>query len=101
MALPRATVCGRGDLVAENLLLRQQLAALTRPTRKRPRPRIPLLVLWDGSPIQRARPVKDFLAAGAGGLHEGSGRLRAVDHCTTILRGDSAREPGVRDRTCG
>lgn len=27
-----ATVCDRGDLVAENLLLRHQLAVLTRPT---------------------------------------------------------------------
>ncbi|HEY3079302.1 MAG TPA: hypothetical protein VGM69_05290 [Chloroflexota bacterium] len=32
----RATLCDRGDLVVENLLLRQQLAILTRPTRKRP-----------------------------------------------------------------
>lgn len=31
-----------------------------------------LLVLWDGAPIHRARPVKDFLAAGA------SRRLRLV-----------------------
>jgi len=31
----RASVCDRGDLVAENLLLRQQLAALPRPTGKR------------------------------------------------------------------
>jgi transposase len=27
----------------------------------------PLLVLWDGSPIHRAQPVKEFLAAGAAG----------------------------------
>jgi hypothetical protein len=33
----RATVRSRSDLVAENLLLRQQLAVLTRPTRTRPR----------------------------------------------------------------
>jgi putative transposase len=33
----RASVCDRGDLVVENLLLRQQLTALTRPTRKRSR----------------------------------------------------------------
>jgi putative transposase len=33
----RASVCGRGDLVVENLLLRQQLTALTRPTRERSR----------------------------------------------------------------
>jgi putative transposase len=37
-----ATVRDRGDLVAENLLLRHQLAVLTRPTRRRPRPRT-----WD------------------------------------------------------
>jgi transposase InsO family protein len=33
--LLRATIRRRGDLIAENLLLRQQLAILTRPTRKR------------------------------------------------------------------
>ena len=33
----RAAVRSRGDLAAENLLLRQQLAILARPTRKRPR----------------------------------------------------------------
>src|SRR5215207_6097927 len=33
----RALVSSRAELVAENLLLRQQLAVLTRPTRKRPR----------------------------------------------------------------
>jgi hypothetical protein len=37
VALLRATVRARDDLDAENLLLRQQLAVLTRPTRKRPR----------------------------------------------------------------
>jgi hypothetical protein len=36
-ALLRATVRDRSDLVAENVLLRQQLAVLARPTRKRPR----------------------------------------------------------------
>ena len=34
VALLRATIRARGDLVAENLLLRQQLDVLTRPTRK-------------------------------------------------------------------
>src|SRR3954453_13721411 len=34
--LLRATLRSRGDLVAENLFLRQQLAVLTRPTRTRP-----------------------------------------------------------------
>src|SRR5262245_5981629 len=37
VAVLRAVFASRGDLVAENLLLRQQLAVLTRPTRKRPR----------------------------------------------------------------
>jgi putative transposase len=46
VALLRATVRARGDLVAENLLLRQQLAALTRPTRKRPRLRTHDRLFW-------------------------------------------------------
>jgi hypothetical protein len=37
IGLLRATLRSRGNLVAENLLLRQQLAVLTRPTRQRPR----------------------------------------------------------------
>ena len=37
LGLLRAALCDRADLVAENLLLRQQLAVLARPTRKRPR----------------------------------------------------------------
>src|SRR5262245_18719894 len=41
-----ATVRSRGDLVAENLLLRHQLAILTRPTRKRPRLRTPDRLFW-------------------------------------------------------
>jgi hypothetical protein len=36
-ALLRAAVRDRAHLAAENLLLRHQLAVLTRPTRKRPR----------------------------------------------------------------
>ena len=36
----RATLRSRADLVAENLLLRHQLAVLTRPDRKRPPLRI-------------------------------------------------------------
>ena len=39
-----SSVCQRHDLVVENLLLRHQLAVLTRPTRTRPRAR---LRLWD------------------------------------------------------
>jgi hypothetical protein len=46
VALLRATVCDRGDLVAENLLLRHQLAVLTRPTRKRPRLRAGDKLVW-------------------------------------------------------
>src|SRR5947209_10696996 len=38
LSLMRATMRDRQALVAENLLLRHQLAVLTRPTRKRPRP---------------------------------------------------------------
>src|SRR5919201_1616905 len=37
LSLIRATMRDREALVAENLLLRQQLTVLTRPTRKRPR----------------------------------------------------------------
>src|SRR5262245_21867992 len=45
-ALFRAIVRDRSDLVAENLLLRQQLAVLTRPTRKRPRLRAQDRLFW-------------------------------------------------------
>src|SRR6266540_4561856 len=45
-ALLRATVRARGDLVAENLLLRQQLAVLTRPTRRRPHLRARDRLFW-------------------------------------------------------
>jgi hypothetical protein len=37
LALVRAALRPRAGLVAENVLLRHQLAVLTRPTRKRPR----------------------------------------------------------------
>jgi putative transposase len=46
VGLFRATVRTHGDLLAENLLLRQQLAVLTRPTRKRPRLRACDKVFW-------------------------------------------------------
>src|SRR6476620_6131774 len=46
LALVRATLCNRGDLVVENLLLRQQLAVLMRPTRKRPRLRARDKLFW-------------------------------------------------------
>src|SRR6266540_4044207 len=46
LALLRATVCSRADLAAENLLLRHQLAVLTRPTRKRPRVRARDKLFW-------------------------------------------------------
>jgi transposase InsO family protein len=42
----RAVLCARGDLVAENLLLRQQLMVLTRPTRQRPRLRTRDKLFW-------------------------------------------------------
>src|SRR5262245_27223877 len=44
--LLRALVRTHGDLVAENLLLRQQLAILTRPTRKRSPVRTPDKLFW-------------------------------------------------------
>ncbi len=37
IALVRAAVRDRGELIAENVLLRQQLVVLTRPGRPRPR----------------------------------------------------------------
>jgi putative transposase len=46
VALLRAAVRDRNDVVAENLLLRHQLAVLTRPTRKRPRLRTRDRLLW-------------------------------------------------------
>ncbi|HEY2946881.1 MAG TPA: integrase core domain-containing protein [Micromonosporaceae bacterium] len=46
VALFHATVRDRGDLIAENVLLRQQLAVLTRPTRKRPRLRTRHKLFW-------------------------------------------------------
>ena len=46
LALVRATVRDRSDLVAENVLLRQQLAVLTRPGRPRPQLRTRDKLLW-------------------------------------------------------
>ena len=46
VALLGAALRRHGDLVAENLLLRQQLAVLTRPTRKRPRLRTRDRLFW-------------------------------------------------------
>src|SRR5919202_5646909 len=46
VALLRAAVRGRGEVVAETLLLRHQLVVLTRPTRKRPRLRTRDRVIW-------------------------------------------------------
>jgi hypothetical protein len=46
LALLRAAPRPRADLVAENLLLRHQLAVLTRPTRKRPRLHARDKLLW-------------------------------------------------------
>jgi putative transposase len=45
-ALLRASLRNRADLVAENLLLRHQLAVLARPTRRRPRQRGRDKMLW-------------------------------------------------------
>ena len=39
VSLFRVVLCRRADLVAEKLLLRQQLTVLTRPTRRRQRHR--------------------------------------------------------------
>jgi putative transposase len=46
VALLRAAVRDRADVAAENLLLRHQLAVLTRPTRKRPRLHSRDRVIW-------------------------------------------------------
>jgi putative transposase len=46
VAFARAAVSARAELVAEKLVLRQQLAVLTRPTRKRPRLRQSDRVFW-------------------------------------------------------
>ncbi len=46
LASLRGAVRDRTDLVAENLLLRHQLAVLTRPTRRRPRLRSRDKLLW-------------------------------------------------------
>jgi hypothetical protein len=46
VAFARAVVCSRAELAVENLVLRQQLAVLTRPTRKRPRLRRGDRIFW-------------------------------------------------------
>ncbi len=46
VGLFRAVSCSRAHLVAENLLLRQQLTILTRPTRRRPRLRSRDKLFW-------------------------------------------------------
>ncbi len=46
LSLVRAAVRDRDTLVTENLLLRHQLAVLTRPTRKRPRLRAQDKLFW-------------------------------------------------------
>src|SRR2546428_7820371 len=46
LSLMRATTRDREALVAENLLLRHQLAVLTRPTRRRPRLRVRDKLFW-------------------------------------------------------
>jgi transposase InsO family protein len=49
----RAALGSRGDLIAENLLLRQQLAVLTRPTRRRPRLRARDRLVWTLAGVMR------------------------------------------------
>src|SRR2546426_8371888 len=46
LAVLRAALRSRAELIAENLLLRHQLAVLTRPTRKRPTVRSGDKLLW-------------------------------------------------------
>ncbi len=46
IALVRVAMRDRGDLIAEHVLLRQQLAVLTRPERPRPRLRTRDKLLW-------------------------------------------------------
>jgi len=46
LSIARSAVRDREALVAENLLLRHQLAVLTRPTRKRPRLRTRDKLFW-------------------------------------------------------
>lgn len=46
VGLIRAALRGQSDLVAENLLLRQQLAVLARPGRPRPRLRTRHKLVW-------------------------------------------------------
>jgi hypothetical protein len=45
-AFLRSTLRARADVAAENVLLRHQLAVLTRPTRRRPRLRTRDKLLW-------------------------------------------------------
>src|SRR5262245_35341585 len=56
VGLLRATLRGRGDLLAENLLLRQQLAVLTRRTRKPPRLRAFDTAFWLVACLVRGGP---------------------------------------------
>ena len=46
LAVLRAALRDRAGLIAENLVLRHQLAVVTRPTRKRPRLRARDKALW-------------------------------------------------------
>jgi hypothetical protein len=67
----------RNDLVLENLLLRHQLALLTRPTRTRPRarPRTCDKLLWGpGSPLlRRVARAPEVCHAGHGGAPASAG----------------------------
>jgi len=67
----RGQICSRQDLVVENLLLRHQLAVLTRPTRTRPRPH---LRSWDKLVCLGARPRRlRGMARPPGASHAGHG----------------------------
>ena len=46
VSLVRTVLCSRADVAAENLLLRQQLTVLTRPTRRQPRLRSRDKLFW-------------------------------------------------------
>ena len=89
LALLRAAVCARTELVAENLLLRHQLAVLTRPTRRRPRLRVRDELVW-------------LLAASSTGLAQaprpgptGDGRAVAPRGLAAVLAVAIARSDGL------
>jgi len=79
----RGQICSRQDLVVENLLLRHQLAVLTRPTRTRPRPR---LRSWDKLVCLGARPRRlRGMARPPGARHAGHGCPLAPAELAPVL----------------